>query len=344
MYDFSQHTYNGEAVAYAALPNYLLDLIDADASLTPTAKLIYFRLLRYAAYKKSTSFIITMAWLSERLQLNRKTVAAGLSLLKTHGYLTDEGIVIPAPSIISTGARQAPCSPNLTQKHVKVTLAPTHPSPEPQPSIKEAVTTNTTAIDPSLVQNLLASVGSIKKVKTPVTVANQDNQQPNLTTADAQNLPMSDHTTGKKVASDVPILPSQCPKNSHPIITIPNNKPENNNQRPSAGLLPNSASSRTVDSTQPSVSVQHRKSGIAQSAAQLLGTGKTNLPYKTQSYIESALIRMKAGTTERERYLDEISYSVTKGAFSRNSNPLKAVRACLNLIERGQWKPPAGMY
>lgn len=337
MYDFSQHTYNGEAVAYAALPNYLLDLIDADASLTPTAKLIYFRLLRYAAYKKSTSFIITMAWLSERLQLNRKTVAAGLSLLKTHGYLTDEGIVIPAPSIISTGARQAPCSQN--SKQAKVTLAAMHPKPEHK---TDTSATNTT-IDPSVVQNLLASVGSIKKVKTPTILVN-DNQQPNLTTADVQNLPMSDHTTGKKVASDVQNLPTKCPKTGHSILTIPNNKPENNNQRPSAGLLPNSASSRSVDATQPSVSVQHRKSGIAQSAAQLLGTGKTNLPYKTQAYIESALIRMKAGTTERERYLDEISYSVTKGAFSRNSNPLKAVRACLNLIERGQWKPPAGMY
>lgn len=340
MYDFSQHTYNGEAVTYAALPNYLLDLIDADASLTPTAKLIYFRLLRFAAYKKQTTFIITMAWLSERLQLNRKTVAAGLSLLKSHGYLTDEGIIIPAPSIISTGARQASCSPNLTQKQAKVSLAAMHPKPEHK---TDTSATNTT-IDPSVVQNLLASVGSIKKVKTPTILVN-DNQQPNLTTADVQNLPMSDHTTGKKVASDVQNLPTKCPKTGHSILTIPNNKPENNNQRRSAGLLPSSASSRTVDATQPSVSVQHRKSGIAQSAAQLLGTDKTNrLPYKTQAYIESALIRMKAGTTERERYLDEISYSVTKGAFANNSNSLKAVRACLNLIERGQWKPPAGMY
>lgn len=341
MYDFSQHTYNGEAVAYAALPNYLLDLVDADASLTPTAKLIYFRLLRYAAYKKSTSFIITMSWLSERLQLNRKTVAAGLALLKTHGYLTDEGIVIPAPSTMSTGARQAPCSPNLTQKHAKVTLAAIHTNP--QPSIKESATTNTTTIDPSVVQNLLACVGSVKKVKTPTTLANDNNQRPNLTSADVQNLPIGDNSTSKKVASDVQNLPSQCPKNSHSILTTPNNKPENNNQRPSAGLLPLSASSRTVDSIQPSVSVQHR-SGIAQSAAHLLGTGKMNVPYKTQAYIESALIRMKAGSSERERYLDEISYSVTKGAFASNSNSFKAVRACLNIIERGQWKPPAGMY
>lgn len=345
MYDFSQHTYNGEAVAYASLPNYLLDLIDADASITPTAKLIYFRLLRYAAYKKSTTFIITMAWLSERLQLNRKTVAAGLSLLKTHGYLTDEGIVIPAPSTMSTGARQAPCSPNLTQKQAKVTLAAI--DCKLQPSAQKAATpnTNTVVIDPSVVQNLLASVGSIKKIKTPTIGASDDNQQPNLTTTDVQNLPITDHTSGKKVASDVQILPIQCSKNGHSILTIPNNKPENNNQRPSAGLLPNSASRRTVDSNQPSVSVQHRKSGIAQSAAQLLGKSKTNrLPYKTQAYIESALIRMKAGSSERERYLDEISYSVTQGTFASNSNPLKAVRACLNLIERGQWKPPAGMY
>ncbi len=86
-------------------------------------------------------------------------------------------------------------------------------------------------------------------------------------------------------------------------------------------------------------------SGAAHLAVQLLGTAKANaLPYKTQAYIESALIRMKAGTAERERYLDEISYSVTKGVFASNSNPLKSVRACLNIIERGLWKPPAGMY
>jgi hypothetical protein len=243
---------------------------------------------------------------------------------------------------MSTGARQASCSQGHTQKHAKVTLAAIHP--KPQPSIKEAATTNTATIDSSVLQSLLASVGSIKKVKTPTTGANDNNQQPNLTTADVQNLPISDHATGKKVASDVQNLLTECPKNSHPIITIPNNNQGNNNQRPSARLLPCSASSRTVDATQPSVSVQHRKPGIAQSAGQLLGTGKTNLHYKTQAYIESALIRMKAGTAERERYLNEISYSVTKGAFASNSNLLKSVRACLNIIERGQWKPPAGMY
>ena len=74
MYDFNTHAYNGSSVAYSALPSYLLDLVDADTQLTPTAKLIYFRLLRYAAYKKSTIFIITIAWLSQKLQLNRKTV------------------------------------------------------------------------------------------------------------------------------------------------------------------------------------------------------------------------------------------------------------------------------
>jgi hypothetical protein len=337
MYDFSQHTYNGEAVAYAALPNYLLDLIDSDKSLTPTAKLIYFRLLRYAAYKKQTTFSITIAWLSQRLQLNRKTVAAGLSLLKSHGYLTDEGIVIPAPSLTSTGARQTPCSPNLTQKQAKITLAAIHADIKPDTELSAPTAT----IDANMVQKLLASVGSTKKVKTP---ASDNNQRPILTTTDVPFLPITDSTEGKKVASDVQNLLTECPKNSHPIITIPNNNQGNNNQHPSARLLPCSASSRTVDATQPSVSVQHRKPGIAQSAGQLLGTGKTNLHYKTQAYIESALIRMKAGTAERERYLNEISYSVTKGAFASNSNLLKSVRACLNIIERGQWKPPAGMY
>ena len=342
MYDFAQHRYNGEAVAYASLPNYLLDLIDADTSLTPTAKLIYFRLLRYAAYKKQTTFTITISWLSERLNLNRKTVAAGLQLLKAHNYLSDEGVVIPEPPTTSTGARKAPCSPSNTQKQAKVTLATIHATPEPE---TKAVTTTNATIDVSVIQNILSAVGSTKKVKSAALTANPDNQQPILTTPNVPILPITDHETGKKVASDVQTLPIQCPKNGHSILTIQNNNQENNNQRGSAGLLSHSASSRSVECKQPSVTVQHRKSGAAQSAAQLLGTAKANaLPYKTQAYIESALSRMKAGTAERERYFDEISYSMTKGAFASNSNPLKSVRACLNIIERGQWKPPAGMY
>ena len=236
---------------------------------------------------------------------------------------------------------QAPCSPNNTQKQVKVTLASIHATPEP---VEKAVTTTNAAIDASVIQNILSAVGSTKKVKTPTVAAKPDNQQSILTTPNVPTLPIADHATGKKVTDDVQILPAECPKITHPIITIQNNNQENNNQRGSAGLFSHSASSRSVECKQPSVSVQHRKSGIAQSAGQLLGTGKTNLPYKTQAYIESALVRMKAGTAERERYLDEISYSMTKGAFASNSNPLKSVRACLNIIERGQWKPPEGMY
>jgi hypothetical protein len=290
-------------VAYASLPNYLLDLIDADSQLTPTAKLIYFRLLRYAAYKKQTTFIITIAWLTERLSLNRKTVAAGLLLLKSSGYLTDEGILIPAPTKTKKVARKTSYLSSRQQKQVKVAdLSPVVATPEPV--VQSVVITPPTAatktpVDASVMQNLLLAVGSIKKVKTPQT--------------DVPILPIVADDVGKKVAADVPILPIECPKNSHPIITIQNNKQKNNNQQ--------------------SVSVQHRKSGMAKM-----------LPHKTQAYIESALIRMKAGTAERERYLDEIRYSVTQGAFASNDNPLKSVRACLNIIERGDWRPPVGMY
>lgn len=337
MYDFAQHTYNGEAVAYASLPNYLLDLIDADTSLTPTAKLIYFRLLRYAAYKKSATFVITIAWLSERLNLNRKTVAAGLSLLKSNGYLTDEGIVIPAPTTISTGARRVPCVPS--QSALKASGA------EVEESKVKVTSSSNNSVDVDFLQGLLTFVGSTKKLKTPITPVDQDNQRPELTTPDVPILPIADHATGKKVAADVQNLPAICPENGQPIITIQNNTQENNNQRHSAGMFSKSASSRSVDSNQPSVTIQHRKSRVAQSEGQLLGTAQANsLPYKTQAYIESALLRMRAGTADRERYLDEISYSMTKGVFAGNSNQLKSVRACLNLIERGQWKPPAGMY
>ena len=303
MYDFSQHTFSGESVAYASLPNYLLDLIDADTHLTPTAKLIYFRLLRYAAYKKQTTFIITIAWLTERLSINRKTVAAGLQLLKNSGYLTDEGILIPAPTKTNKVARQAFYRSSPYPKQVKVAeLSPVGAIPEPVVQsvvVTPATEATRTPVDASVMQNLLLAVGSIKKIKMPQT--------------DAPILPIAADEVGKKVAADVQNLPTECPKNSHSIITIQNNKQKNNNQH--------------------SVSVQHRQSGIAKT-----------LPHKTQAYIESALIRMKAGTAERERYLDEIRYSVTQGAFASNDSPLKSVRACLNIIERGDWRPPAGMY
>ncbi len=63
-------------------------------------------------------------------------------------------------------------------------------------------------------------------------------------------------------------------------------------------------------------------------------------------YIEAALQRMRVGAGQIEVYIDEITYSLTKGAFAQTyiESPMKAVRACLNIIEAGNWRPQAGMY
>jgi hypothetical protein len=53
---------------------------------------------------------------------------------------------------------------------------------------------------------------------------------------------------------------------------------------------------------------------------------------------------MRVGAKQSEQYFDEISYSITKGAFSASDNQMKAVRACLKIIESGKWRSPAGMY
>jgi hypothetical protein len=55
MYDFSQHSFNGEAVAYAALPNYALDLIDADSQLNPAKRQRSASKIRHSPVSSSTT-------------------------------------------------------------------------------------------------------------------------------------------------------------------------------------------------------------------------------------------------------------------------------------------------
>jgi hypothetical protein len=78
-------------------------------------------------------------------------------------------------------------------------------------------------------------------------------------------------------------------------------------------------------------------------AAKALHGGK--LRYLNR-YMETALQRMRVGAGQIEVYMDEITYSLTKGAFAETfaQCPMKAVRACLNIVEAGKWRPNAGMY
>jgi hypothetical protein len=95
MYNFNAHTLNGVAVSYSSLPNFALEFVERDTRLTLASKMIYIRLLRYAAMLKDTAFKITGSWLSDNLAMNRNTVSRSLVQLKQCGYVTDKGIVIP---------------------------------------------------------------------------------------------------------------------------------------------------------------------------------------------------------------------------------------------------------
>jgi hypothetical protein len=88
---------------------------------------------------------------------------------------------------------------------------------------------------------------------------------------------------------------------------------------------------------------QTTKNGSVETAAKALHGGK--LRYLNR-YMETALQRMRVGAGQIEVYMDEITFSLTKGAFAETfaQCPMKAVRACLNIVEAGKWRPNAGMY
>lgn len=78
-----------------------------------------------------------------------------------------------------------------------------------------------------------------------------------------------------------------------------------------------------------------------------IGKPLASLSPQHTSYIATALQRMKVTSPqERKRYTDEIAYAATQGAFAQTyrHTPLKAIRACLNLVEAGKWRANAGMY
>lgn len=92
MFDFNQYTLNGRRVSYSALPDYLLNQVEADNRLNPTDKLVFIRLLRYACHVKSSVMTITGSWIANTLGLHRNTANKSIRVLKQLGYLTDKGL------------------------------------------------------------------------------------------------------------------------------------------------------------------------------------------------------------------------------------------------------------
>lgn len=125
MYDFRTNTHNDNAMSYAALPMYALDIVQADTRLTDSAKNVFIRLMAYASGKRTHLFYITATWVAVRTGICIKTAQRALALLKTTGYVNDEGIVMPDP-LPEQKAQRATVKQSLTVKPVQPTVQVDH--------------------------------------------------------------------------------------------------------------------------------------------------------------------------------------------------------------------------
>lgn len=361
-YNFKEKTYNNKPVAYTTLPFHALEAILSD-DLNPTAKLSYIRLLTYAAGKNRTSIQFQMTWLAKEINVDRKTVAKAVEHLKSAGYLNEQGLVIPEPDdyIVPKVATAKPATvPSVQILHKQ--NAP----------IAQSVAVQTLATEPTepvIVKNepqekklyddetlkVFASLG-IKKSQLKANNEKPETVDLNFvqTKSDFVRTKNSDGNAVSNLATQVdlnqaknaPLLPTTTDnawvnfstawvKKSHdmgkkvpPHITNTSLTDIKDNKLANAGMFPGHAKRVSV--------------GFVQSASRPLLHKQTSA--KLTAYAQKALQRMRAGAADIERYTDEIIYSITQGAFANSESPLKAVRACLNIIERGHWKAPAGMY
>lgn len=350
MLDLRNMTFNGDKEAYCKLPIYLFQNLANDKRLTSSSVHIFLRLFAYASCVYSGDFIITEAWVAKETGLNRKTVARSLTQLKELGYITKTGIDLGAPQPKQLRAtakgyanhhRQAVAQ---TENHVpSVTVNHLEPVLEvATPTVKESLTAEPVVNSDNLPQQdhsvdlnaMLRSLGSTKRVGQKV----QPVEKP------ADKMPQQ---CGQIVQKDGQKGTSSGQKGTFHLTNNINKQKENKqNSTPSVtvgkvGLLPSTSSRGFVEPSKP------------KSLATLLQsftTGKPKTPTldgKQTAYIETALKRMMVTSpSERARYQSEIAYAATQGAFSEtySHTPLKAIRACLNLVESGRWKANVGMY
>ncbi len=343
MLDLRNMTFNGVAQSYFTMPMYLMENLSTDKYLTSSAIYIYIRLFAYASCVNTTQFGITIAWVAKNTGLSRKTVERSLELLKFHGYINHEGICVGEPQSkqlrataknhhlgrgsVAQEFAQNP-APSVTVNHFEQTLEVVA-----QPTVKESLTVETQQDHSVDLNAMLRSLGSTKRVGQKVVTAVEPAEK--VRQNDPKPVDKMSHSIGQNVlkvgqndASHITIQDKQSKikHSSTPSVTV--------------GLLPVAKAKGFVEPTKP------------KSLATLLqgfttGKPKTKLDGKQTAYIETALIRMKVTSpSERARYQSEIAYAATQGAFSDtfSHTPLKAIRACLNLVEAGRWKPNAGMY
>ena len=347
MFDHKTMTYNGEHVSYATMPMYMLSEINQHADLTPAAKLVFMLLMAYASAANSCQFKITNKWVEDRTALSDKTVSRALAQLRKHGYVNDNGIVFGEPSAKqrrvpagnrAAGTRNQQATPHGDARVTQTTLsATTTPVPSVQVNHFPDATKMVDDTDVNAQANaMLASLGIRKKVvisgaKTPDILSNGGTfVQTKTDKKSAHIITIPNNTLLKNTptaSSDKP-APKKQPVQNEPsgLFSSPSASGfvENTKPKPLASFIPTLGKNQTVAIGKPaSLSPQHT------------------------SYIATALTRMNVTSpSERKRYLDEIAYAATQGAFSETyrHTPLKAIRACLNLVEAGKWRANGGMY
>jgi len=297
-----------------------LDIVQTDARLTDSAKNVFIRLMSYASSKRTHLFYITATWVAVRTGICIKTAQRALQLLKATGYVNDEGIVMPDP-LPEQKAQRATVKQSLTVKPVQPTVQVDH-FPDAKKMIEAVANSDTLPDVSSELNDILRSLGSSKKIGQ--IVKTNPKPQDNLS-----------QTAGQFVQQEGQMFPSH--------ITIPNKQSKiKQSSTPSVtvGVLPSTSSRGFVEKSKPKP-----LASFLQSVQ--VGKPKPALHGKHSAYIETALKRMMVTSpSERARYQSEIAYAATQGAFSDTyrHTPLKAIRACLNLVEAGRWKPNAGMY
>lgn len=324
MYDFRTNANDGTVMSYATIPMYALDIVQTDTRLTDSAKNVFIRLMAYASGKRTHLFYITATWVAVRTGICIKTAQRALQLLKSTGYVNDEGIVMPDPLPEQKAQRVA--VPKIGTSVVVSKMETV------QPAVKESLTAESFGNSEALadvsgeLNDILRSLGSTKKVTKPSgqTVQIMQKQQDNLSQPIGQFVPEE----GQMFSSHITILnkQSKIKHSSTPSVTV--------------GVLTSTSSRGFVEPTKP-------KSLATMLQSFTTGKPKTKLDGKQTAYIETALIRMKVTSpSERARYQSEIAYAATQGAFSETyrHTPLKAIRACLNLVEAGRWKANGRMY
>lgn len=350
MLDLRTMTFNGVAQSYFTMPMYLMENLSTDKYLTSSAIYIYIRLFAYASCVNTTQFGITIAWVAKNTGLSRKTVERSLALLAEHGYVNQEGICVGEPQskqLRATAKNHHVGGGSVAQKFAQnpalgVTVNHFEQSLEvvAQPAVKDSLTAEPviskmeTEQDQSIDLNaLLRSLGSTKRVGQKVVTAVEPAEK--VRQNDQKPVDKMSHSIGQNVLKvgqndalhiTIQDKQSKIKHSSTPSVTV--------------GVLPVAKAKGVVEPTKP-------KSLATMLQSFTTGKPKPALHGKHSAYIETALKRMMVTSpSERARYQSEIAYAATQGAFSEtySHTPLKAIRACLNLVEAGRWRANAGMY